>query len=149
MNQANNIDPNSLTLSLSKTIQAPVAEVFNAWLDAKILAKFMIPMQGMCEPQVTCTPHQGGHFEILMKVDENVMPHTGEYLTIEPHTKIVFTWQSNHSIDGSQVTLNFEQIENTTKLTLEQVKFFDQSAKDNHTKGWQSILNHLGAALEA
>ncbi len=149
MNQVNNIDPNSLTLSLSKTIHAPVAEVFNAWLDAKTLAKFMIPMQGMCEPQVSCAPHQGGQFEILMKADDNVMPHTGEYVIIEPYSKIVFTWQSNHSIDGSQVTLLFEQAANSTKLTLQQVKFFDQSAKENHTKGWQSILNHLDDVLRS
>ncbi len=59
MNKQSDIDPNTLTLSLSKIIQAPVENVFNAWLDAKLLAKFMIPMPGMCEPQVTCNPSQG------------------------------------------------------------------------------------------
>ena len=59
----------------------------------------------------------------------------------------MFTWQSNHSIDGSKVTLNFEQTGSSTQVTLDQVKFFDQSAKENHTKGWQSILNHLDLML--
>jgi uncharacterized protein YndB with AHSA1/START domain len=147
MSQANNIDPNTLTLSLEKAINAPIEQVFNAWLDAEILAKFMIPMQGMCEPQVTCTPSQGGNFEILMKAGDTVLPHTGEYLTITPYSRIVFTWQSSNSIDGSQVTLKFEQTGDTTTLRLDQVKFFDQSAKDNHSKGWQSILNQLEAFL--
>jgi len=47
---------NELTLSIIKTIHAPIEEVFDAWLDPKTLSKFMLPMKGMPEPDVVTDP---------------------------------------------------------------------------------------------
>ncbi len=36
-----------LRVSLQKTIDAPINNVFDAWLDAKTMSKFMMPMNEM------------------------------------------------------------------------------------------------------
>lgn len=136
-----------LTLSLSKTINAPIESVFNAWLDPEILAKFMTPGEGVTVPKVENDARVGGSFHITMLAGSNEMPHSGEYLTIDPHSLLIFTWQSNHSVDGSTVSLNFFEVEGGTNVELTQVKFLHEEARDSHKGGWTSILNSLDSLL--
>jgi uncharacterized protein YndB with AHSA1/START domain len=73
---------------LQKTIQAPIEKVFNAWLDAKTLSKFMLPMPGMAEPATTSDGKQGGKFCIMMTVDGQEIPHEGTYLEVNPYSHL-------------------------------------------------------------
>ena len=81
---------NDLVLSVNKSVNAPIEKVFDAWLDAKMLAKFILPMPGMPEPDVENNPKQGGKFTIIMRVGDNAIPHTGEYLEINRPKQIGF-----------------------------------------------------------
>ena len=137
-----------LTLSLSKTIKAPIESVFNAWLDPEMLAKFMIPGEGVTVPSVESDARVGGDFHILMKAGDKEMPHSGEYIAIDPNSLLVFTWQSSHSVDGSTVSLNFSEVEGGTNVELTQVKFLHEEARENHLGGWTSILNALDSLLD-
>lgn len=143
----NNTDDEMLTLKLSRVIQAPIEKVFNAWLNPQMLAKFMIPAAGMPSPIVSLDAQPGGEFSILMQVGDQQLPHGGKYLTIDPVSCIVFTWESGHSIDGSQVTLNFSVAGEATLVELTQVKFYDEEARSAHQSGWSSILEHLQQVL--
>jgi len=136
-----------LTLDISRVIARPVEQVFNAWLDPEMLAKFMIPAAGMQRPKVSTEAQEGGQFSIIMQVGDQQLPHGGKYLKIDPYQCIVFTWESAHSIEGSQVTLNFNSEGDSTLLTLSQVKFYDEAAKAAHEGGWESILSHLAQVL--
>ncbi|NQZ32795.1 MAG: SRPBCC domain-containing protein [Oceanospirillaceae bacterium] len=133
-----------LTLQVSRVIPAPIEKVFNAWLDPKFLAKFMLPAAGMSAPKVTADAREGGSFSIIMQVGDKQLPHGGNYQKIAPHHCIIFTWESAHSIDGSVVTLNFSTTDQGTLVELIQVKFYDEEAKSAHEGGWDSILLHLG-----
>ncbi len=133
-----------LTVNVSKTIKAPITKVFDAWLDPDTLAKFMLPMPGMENSQVKNEAHEGGLFTITMHVGTNKVPHTGKYIEIDRPKKLVFTWESPESIDGSIVTLNFTELnENQTKVELSHVKFIDEQRRSNHESGWENILNTL------
>ena len=137
-----------LSLTIKKNVRAPIEKVFDAWLDPQILAKFMIPMEGMPEPQVENDPRVGGNFTIIMQVGELSLPHTGQYLTIDRPNSLVFSWVSDHSIEGSRVTLDFLNLdEKTTEVTLTQVKFFDEPAMRDHEGGWTNILKTLDLHL--
>mgnify|MGYP001098834655 CR=1 FL=1 len=136
-----------LNLKVSKTVNAPIESVFNAWLDPEMLAKFMTPGEGVTVPRAENDPRVGGSFHITMLAGDKEMPHSGEYLTIDPHSLLIFTWQSSHSIDGSTVSLNFSEVEGGTNVELTQVKFLHEEARDSHLGGWTSILNALDKVM--
>ena len=133
-----------LTVTVDRTINASIEEVFDAWLNPKMLAKFMMPMPGMPESDVKNEVREGGSFTIIMHAGDDKLPHTGEYLEINRPDKLVFTWVSQASIDNSTVTLNFTKIdENKTNISLSHVKFIDEKTRSDHEGGWGNILDKL------
>ena len=49
-----------LSLNVSRVIKAPIESIYNAWIDPKILAKFMLPGEGMTLRKVEVDPKEGG-----------------------------------------------------------------------------------------
>ena len=138
-----------LKVNIEKIINAPIEKVFDAWLDPKIMSKFMMGMPGMPEPEVENDPREGGSFTIAMHYEGETFPHTGKYLEISRPDKLVFTWVSHHSVvENSTVTLNFTRIDtNKTNIALTHVKFIDEESRAAHEGGWGSILDKLGEIM--
>ena len=133
-----------LTLTIKKTIHAPIEKVFDAWLNPEVLSKFMLPMPGMPAPDVENDPREGGNFTIVMHAGDDKLPHTGGYLEIKRPDRLVFTWVSHRSVDDSTVTLNFTKIDdNKTNISLSHVRFIDEEARSDHKGGWGNILDKL------
>ena len=138
-----------LKLQVSKTINAAPEKVFNAWLDPEMLARFMLPGPNTSVPSASSDATVGGRFAILMKSGDDEIPHAGTYKEIDPHSRIVFTWESPYSSDDSTVTLNFAPGEGGTLVTLTHVKFPSEDSRDNHEGGWTQILTVLADVLAA
>ncbi len=139
-----------LTVNVEKTIEAPIEKVFDAWLNPKILAQFMMPMPGMSKSDVENDAREGGDFSIVMHVGSDELLHTGKYLEIKRPDKLVFTWVSHCSVDNSIVTLNFKKIDNKkTNITLSHVKFIDEATRSDHEGGWTGILNKLNDVIDS
>lgn len=137
-----------LTVQISKVIDAPVEKVFDAWLNPETLSQFMLPMPGMPQPEVEIDVSEGGRFTIIMFVGEDKIPHTGKYLEISRPDKLVFTWESPFSTEGSTVTLMFSDIgEDKTQLDLTHVIFPDEESRSNHEGGWGHIMECLNEVL--
>ena len=137
-----------LTVNITKTIQAPIKRVFDAWLSPEMLSKFILPMPGMPEPQVQNEAREGGSFTILMQVGDNTIPHTGKYLEISSPHKLVFSWVSPFSTDGSTVSLVFSEAgDDTTQIELTHIRFIDEVHRGNHEGGWGNILDSLNSLL--
>ena len=137
---------NDLSLTVSRKIAAPAERVFNAWLNPEKIAEFMRPMPGMEAPDVKNDPVEGGAFEIIMKAGDDTIPHKGIYKEINRHSRLVFTWESPFSIEDSTVTLDFNEVDGATDVTLTHVKFPSEESRDNHNSGWTQILETLSAA---
>ncbi|MEO0383699.1 MAG: SRPBCC domain-containing protein [Pseudomonadota bacterium] len=136
-----------LTLTVERTINAPQQDVFNAWLNPDMLRKFMMPAPGMSVPKASNDPKVGGRFDLVMQAGEDQIPHAGTYKEIDPHKRIVFTWESPFSVDDGTVTLNFAPKGEGTHVTLTHVRFADEQARDNHQGGWVGILAALDGSL--
>ncbi|MGI9316644.1 MAG: SRPBCC family protein [bacterium] len=131
-----------LSLSITKTINAPVEKVFDAWLDPETLSRFMLPKAGMPCPAVKLDPSVGGRFQIDMDVGEKIIPHEGEYLEIERPNRLCFTWVSPFSAPGSTVTIDFQSSgEGVTDITLSHVRHLSEESRDSHHGGWTNILD--------
>jgi len=137
-----------LTVNITKTINAPIEKVFDAWLDPAMLTQFILPAPGMPQPEVENDPRENGRFSIIMYVGDNKIPHSGTYLTINRPKQLVFSWESTFSVDGSQVALQFSTIDdNSTLVELTHTKFTDEESRTNHQGGWSNILDALDILL--
>jgi len=138
-----------LDLTVTRTIAAPRETVFNAWLSPAALAKFMrTPAGGSMDSQVSTDPVKGGRFSIVMVTPEREIPHGGTYLDISPYSHLAFTWESPFSDDDSVVTIDLaEPAPGQTEITLRQVKFRSEEARDGHIRGWTSLLGYLNDSL--
>lgn len=136
-----------LSLTVSRTIAAPANKVFDAWLNPEMLMRFMTPGPGMSVPKAATDPVVGGRFNILMKAGEDEIPHAGTYQEISRYSRLVFTWESPFSIEGSTVTLDFVEKNDATEVTLTHVTFPSQDSRDNHEGGWKGILAALDATF--
>lgn len=136
-----------LSLNVARTIKAPIERVYNAWLDPAMLARFMIPGEGMTVPKAEADPRVGGRFSIVMAAGDDELPHGGEYKELNPHTRIVFTWESPFSIDGSTVTIDLSEVDDGTHVELTHVKFPDEESRNNHEAGWGAILGNLDEVM--
>lgn len=137
-----------LSLSLTRTLDANAEKVFNAWLSPAMMKKFMVPCEGGAVPVAESDPHEGGRFKVVMYNGERDIAHAGTYLIINPYTKLAFTWESEFSLDDSTVTIDLRSIgPDRTELTLTQVKFASEGARDGHLKGWTRIVDQLVASF--
>ena len=132
-----------LSLTTSRTIKAPAERVFNAWLDPKMLARFMRPAEGVTVSSAETDPRDGGRFALVMNAGDKQIPHAGTYTLIKRHSRLVFTWESPHTVDGSTVTLDFTPVDGGTLVKLHHVKFPSEESRDNHEGGWAKILAAL------
>lgn len=139
-----------LSLNISKTIHAPIDRVFDAWLDPAMLARFILPAEGMPQPQVENDPREGGRFCIVMQVGDDEIPHTGTYLSVQRPHRLSFSWESPYSTDDSVVTLEFSALDaGRTRVELTHLRFLNESARDDHEGGWSRILDELAGVMQA
>ena len=133
-----------LAVYLNKTINASIDKVFNAWLNAETLSRFMKPLPGMPDVRAEVDGRVGGRFTIYMQVDDREILHYGEFLEVNPYTKLVFTWVSPFSTDGSTVSICFEALgDDRTRIDLRHVKFKGEEERVSHELGWSNVLKAL------
>lgn len=101
----------------------------------------------MTVPRAETDAREGGRFSIIMAAGDQEIPHGGDYLKLEPFSKIVFSWESPFSFEGSTVTLNFEEVDEGTHIELIHVKFLDEASRSRHESGWKAILTQLDTVL--
>jgi uncharacterized protein YndB with AHSA1/START domain len=137
-----------LTVNITKTVHAPIEQVFDAWLNPELLTRFILPAPGMPQPEVENDPREGGRFTIVMHVGDDRIPHTGSYLELDRPRRLRFSWESPYSTDDSTVTLDFAEIDSTTtRVELTHVKFLHEEARSDHEGGWGNILDRLNELL--
>jgi uncharacterized protein YndB with AHSA1/START domain len=141
----NDMSPNELSLTLQRRINATVERVYQAWLDPATLTRFINGCKGgISMTKAETDPRVGGRFLLLMHNGQTDVPHTGTYLELAPHSRIVFTWESPYStVENSTVALDFVADGAATLLTLTHVRFESESSRDGHRSGWTSILDGL------
>jgi uncharacterized protein YndB with AHSA1/START domain len=75
---------------------------------------------------------------------------SGVYREVIPNEKLVFTWAWKSTPEReSLVTVTVKPDGDGTLMTLTHEQFFDETARDNHNKGWTSAMDKLGEYLSA
>lgn len=145
----------NISLTISREFKAPIDKIFKAWTDPAILNQWFGP-KGVVTSDAQVDFRVGGNYRFTMQEPNgDVINHGGEYREIHSPRKLVFTWVlDGQSCSGSEglyaetvVTLDFEDLGSSTRLTLTHDFLPSEESKEGHTMGWDSSLDCLEDVL--
>jgi uncharacterized protein YndB with AHSA1/START domain len=108
------------------------------------MARWLYPADGW-KASVSADLRVGGRYEVAM-LDPNGRRHTqfGEYREIATNSRIVFTWSCPElSVEDSVVTVDLQDSEQGTHLTLTHELPDDPQIVREHEGGWVGCLGQL------
>jgi len=135
------------SLEITRFISAPRTRVYAAWTDPAQLKEWFGPVWvRTCE--LIAEARVGGKFRWdVIDSDGKKVTIQGEYREIVPGDKIVFTWK--HCDDElwenqiSIVTVEFSNRDSGTELRLKHEQLPGEESRDDHNRGWNSVLDRL------
>jgi uncharacterized protein YndB with AHSA1/START domain len=133
---------------IRKRIAATQQEVFEAWTNPESMRDWMRGRADMQESEAHLDVRPGGKFRITMKGNDGDYEHTGQYLVVEPPSRLVFTWISK-ATRGLEtiVTVELEPRGRECELTLTHEKLPNKEAALSHNNGWTCVTELLAKHL--
>lgn len=134
------------SLTLARRLKAPAAKVFEAWTDPQKIVQWFGPAPTLVDTvKADMDVRVGGDFRISFKTDDGDYHEVGgKYLEVVPGQRLVFSWAWHSTPERvSQVTVVLREEGDITLLTLTHDKFFNEAARDGHTRGWTGTLDKL------
>jgi uncharacterized protein YndB with AHSA1/START domain len=136
------------SLTIKRRFNAPPEKVYAAWTDPEKVKHWMGP--GAVEVLSAETDARtGGRYRWLMQQPDGTQHDvSGVYREVIPNEKLVFTWAWKSTPEReSLVTLTFKRDGDGTLFTMVHEQFFDETARDNHNKGWTGAMDKLDKYL--
>lgn len=140
--------PQNLSLSITRRIGVPAAELYRAWTDPKLMARWFAPAP-LHVVEVEADPRVGGKYRIVVAEAKERHTTVGEYVELVPDRRIVKTWLYTGPIDyfGGELTLVTVDLnplgEKLTELTLTHARLVSERAQRDTNEGWLLCLDSL------
>jgi uncharacterized protein YndB with AHSA1/START domain len=132
-------------LHIRRTLTAPPDRVWRALTDPAALAAWFWPRR--FAPTAEVDLRVGGRYRIA---GPGVgLAVAGEYVTVEPPQRLVFTWRWDGEPDETLVTVVLTANGEHTDLAVTHERFTGDAQRDDHAKGWSDCLDRLPAWLAA
>lgn len=128
-------------------IKAPRERVYAAWTDPAQLKEWFGPAN-VQTCNVIADARVGGEFRWeLTNAEGEEMTMRGEYLELQPHSKIVFTWhwEDDETWRDHISIVNIELFERDggTEVRLTHEQLPNEESREGHAQGWNSALEEL------
>ncbi len=137
------------SLTIKRRFKAAPAKVFAAWTEPEKMTRWLGPMD-VKKVEAGTDLRVGGRYFIRMIMANDEHYSSGVYREIVPNEKLVFTWAWKSTPEReSLVTVTVKPDGDGSIMTLLHEQFFDESARDNHNKGWTEIIGRLATLVEA
>lgn len=142
-----NADPNPARLVVRRSIRATPARLFAAWTEPAHLVRWWGPSGVECtEAHVDLRP--GGAYRIANRLpDGSTLWISGEFVSIEPPGRLVYTWRTGPANALERVTVSFEPRGELTDVTVIHERISDDTLRRGHEDGWIGCLDGLEAYL--
>lgn len=125
-------DAKTIEIKVERTISAPAAEVFDAWLDPKTPGTVWNAAE-----QFRVEPKVGGLFYWALRGTA----HYGRFTEIARPHRIQHTWVSPNTLGReSWVTVKFEDLGGATRMTLVHSDLPDTDEARGHERGWSYFI---------
>ena len=135
-----------------RSFEAPPDRVFDAWLDPKMIARFMFGPHLRDETivRLEIDARVGGSFSFVVRRGGEEFDHVGEYVEIERPARFVFTWGVRRAgpPDMSRVIIEIAPRPSGSELTLIHELHPDWADYAERTQaGWTKMLEALATSL--
>ena len=150
-NAAVNADPGVAerpSLTLTRRLRARPEKVYAAWTQAEQLMQwFGPPNMKPATLNAELDVRTGGHYRISFTRDDGeYFEARGTYREVVPNERLVFTWAWHSTPEReSLVTISLKPDGVGTLMVFHHAQFFDETARDNHQRGWSSFFDKLDA----
>jgi uncharacterized protein YndB with AHSA1/START domain len=150
-------------LTITRIFNASREQVFRAWTDPKLVAKWWGP-RGDTNPVCELDVRPGGSIHIIMLAGKDLgdlegqkWPMKGTFNEVIPPKRIVYTSWAIEDVSGnpqleSKVTVMFEELEGRTRMTLHVVVTKAGPGTEGPLSGmkigWNQSIDKLGEMLE-
>ena len=141
--------PGRSALTIERDYDAPPEAVWQAWTDPQALSKWFGPEQTEAVVLAETDVRVGGRYHIAFVTDDGERHDvSGVYREVVEHRKLVFTWAWRTTPEReSLVTVALEPADGGTRLRFRHEQFFDETARDNHRRGWTGTFRRLDRFL--
>lgn len=136
------------SLTLKRHFKATPEALFSAWTNPEKIAHWFGP-PNIESVEAEADARMGGTYRIFMRSkDGEEHDVRGVYRKVVPNEQLVFTWAWQSTPEReSLVTILIKAERDGALLTLTHEYFFDETARDNHNKGWTACLDALETYL--
>jgi uncharacterized protein YndB with AHSA1/START domain len=134
------------SLTLTRRLNAPLEKVYAAWADPQKLTQWFGPSKirpGTLKAEMDV--RVGGRYRISFEQESGEYSEVGGvYREVVPNARLVFSWAWHSTPEReSLVTVQLRPDGAGTLLTFHHEQFADQTARDNHERGWNELLGKL------
>lgn len=137
-------------VSINRLYRATPDKVWRAWTEPQALSRWFGPGP---TPSVTAAEidlRVGGRYRIAFGTpDGDAHEVSGVYQEVVPHRRLVFSWAWKSTPERvSRVSIELKPVADGTELSFVHDRFFDDAARINHERGWQTFFDSLGGFLQ-
>ena len=138
-----------VTVTVKRRFAAPPEQVFDAWLEPKLVAQWMFGPNVRDEEivRIEIEPRVGGLFSFVVRRQGQEIDHVGEYLEIERPRRLAFTWAvGKRSPDDTHVIIDIAPLGTGCELVLRHERVWaDYEERTAH--GWMTLLDAAARLL--
>lgn len=141
-------EPNSIKLVVRRVFNVPAEQLFDAWLDAKTLGRWLFATPDGQMMQVEVDPRVGGEFLVVEKRGEVLASHYGEFVELDRPRRLAFKFTTDRNEPPALVVVEFHPVAGGCELTLTHTmdpKWADY--RERVESGWAKILASLAKVL--
>ncbi|WP_246172639.1 SRPBCC domain-containing protein [Marinicella rhabdoformis] len=134
----------SMEISIEALIDAPLTNVWSAWVSASDISKWNFASNDWLCPRAEIDLMVGAGFNYRMEAKDGSMgfDFKGVFTDIEPESKIEY-----ELADGRKVLITFAQTEQGIRL-VETFEAENEFSAAQQKAGWQCILNNFKQYVE-
>ena len=135
------------SLVLKRRLKAVPEKVYEAWTKPEKMTQWWGVTDSPKPPIAETDLRVGGRFRVQFWDPKNEHHSvSGLYQEVVPNRKLSFSWAWQTTPEReSLVTIELSPVTDGTMLTLTHEQFFDETARDDHGRGWNVALDRLEA----
>lgn len=144
------VDP--MQVVCDRWFAAPPALVFRAFTERDLLERWFCPSADVTVRVEACDPWPGGRYRFVFTFpDGRTVPVLGDYRTVTPPERLVFTWTWEPPDPWAgvetMVTVELSPKDGGTQVHVRHERFATVEMKTPHEAGWVATLERLRPQL--